>query len=132
MCVRVCVCVCVCVCVHLGGWGCANQPEYHHLANIGAEEIKILKVTEQFHQDNDATINWTDNGSDNSESYNNALLQSISLWGFVKDCVKKQMLHDCIVKAFVTLIFLFLYFNGLTDFGFCNDRRCSNQLYRHK
>lgn len=49
-------CVCVCVCVR-GGRGCANQPQYHHLANIGAEEIKIRKVTEQFHQDNYATIN---------------------------------------------------------------------------
>lgn len=45
--------VIVCVC---GDGGCTNQPEYHHLANIRAEEIKILKVTEQFHQDNYATI----------------------------------------------------------------------------
>lgn len=54
VCVRVCVGV---ASVCLGGRGCANQPEYHHLANIRAEEIKILKVTEQFHQDNYATIN---------------------------------------------------------------------------
>ncbi len=71
----VCVCVFVCTCACLGGRGCANQPEYHHLANIRAEEIKILKVTEQFHQDNYATINSIDKGSDISESYNNLLLQ---------------------------------------------------------
>lgn len=83
------LCACVCVCVHLEGRGCANQPQYHHLANIEAEEIKILKVTEQFHQDNYATINWTDKGSANSKSYNSVLLQSISLWRLVKGCVKK-------------------------------------------
>lgn len=51
------VCARARVCAHVEGRGCANQPEYHHLANIRAEEIKILKVTEQFHQDNHATIN---------------------------------------------------------------------------
>lgn len=81
--------VCVCVCVRGGRW-CANQPEYHHLANIGAEEIKILKVTEQFHQDNYATINWTDKGSNNSESYNNVFLQSISLEVCKRLCKKMK------------------------------------------
>lgn len=78
--------LCVCVCIR----GCVNQPQYHHLANIRAEGIKIPKVTEQFHQDNYATINWTDKGSDNSESYNNTLLQSIRLWRFVRLCKKRK------------------------------------------
>ena len=76
------VCVCVCVCVGVGwggGGGYANQPEYHHLANIRrAEEIKTLKVTEQFRHDNYATINWTDKGADISESYNRVLDSSLS------------------------------------------------------
>lgn len=71
----------VCVCPNgVGGWRwCTNQAEYHQLANIRAEEIKILKVTEQFHQDNYATINWIDKGSDISESYNNVLLLSLGV-----------------------------------------------------
>lgn len=61
------MCVCLCVCVCLGGRRRTNKPEYHHLANIRAEEIKILKVTEQIHQEDDATINWKDKGSGISE-----------------------------------------------------------------
>lgn len=78
-------CVCKWVCVCLGGRGCANQAEYHHLANIRAEEIKILKVTEQFHQDKYATIKWIDKGSDISGSYNNVLLQCL---GVCRDLLK--------------------------------------------
>lgn len=51
------------MCAGLGGRRRANKPEYHHLASVGAEEIKTLKVTEQIHQEDRATINWEDKGS---------------------------------------------------------------------
>lgn len=54
------------MCASLGGRRRANKPEYHHLASVRAKEIKTLKVTEQIHQENRATINREDKGNSQS------------------------------------------------------------------